>query len=458
MTLVPPGVADEAALLADVTEHDVRLVRFVWCDPVGIIHAKSIPADRLAGKARSGLGLSLAQNALDIYEHLVDVDGLTPVGEIRLVPDLSTYTRLPWRHGRTATLLVDQRALDLSPWDCCPRTFARRMICAAMAEGLVIRAAFENEFYLAERTADGITPYGNGPCYSTAGLDRTADVMEDVVEALGTQGLVAEMWINEYGIGQQEISIRYSDGIASADQQLRFRDTVRGVVQSHGLLAVFGPKPWPDQIGSGMHVHLSLWDPPAESNLMYDRDREGGLSLLGEQFLAGVLEHLPALVSITCPSYLSYARLAPAMWAGALIAWGFDNREAPLRIASAFAGQEEQSTNAEIKACDASANPHLVLGALIAAGLDGLQRGLRLPEPARVDPARLTGDDAARAGVRPLPATQGEALDLLERDEVLMGAMGDLLSRTHLALRRSEFARSLALGEAAVRARTADIY
>jgi glutamine synthetase len=156
--------------------------------------------------------------------------------------------------------------------------------------------------------------------------------------------------------------------------------------------------------------------------------------------VAGVLEHLPGLCGLTAPSFNSYHRIVPQYWAGAFVCWGHDNREAPVRIASVFRGLEEASTNAELKACDASCNPYLALGGLIAAGLDGLERSLEPPEPVEVDPATIDEDERERRGIARLPETQEQALDALADDELLLDALGPVLADSYLAVRRSEWA------------------
>jgi glutamine synthetase len=440
-------------LLECIEADGVRLLRFLYCDPSGVVRGKQAHAGRLAAALRSGLGLTRAQNAINVLDDLVPVDGMEPVGEIRIVPDPATYVRLPWLDG-VGSVLCDQVGHDGRDWGCCSRAFLRRAVAAARDAGLQVRAAFENEFYLAERTPDGPRPWGDGPVYSSAGLDRAAPVLNDIVDALVEQGLVVEQAINEYGPGQQEISIRYADALAAADDQLRLRDTVRGVAEcSHGLLASFSPRPWADSIGSGTHIHFSLWDADGTTNLL-PADDPFEVSSRGRAFLAGVLDHLPALVALTCPSYLSYDRLRPSAWAGSTVSWGFDNREAALRVASPFRGRERESANAELKACDASSNPHLALGGLILAGLDGVERGLDLPEPAALDPAALSPEQARRCGIRPLPADQRAALSLLEADSVLMKGLGDLLGRCVLATRRAEYDRCVRMGDDAVRVAT----
>lgn len=324
---------NDRELCDQVAAGGVRLVRFLYCDPSGVIRGKQVHAGRLAGAVRSGLGLTRAQNALNVFDDLVAVPGMEPVGEIRIVPDPATYVRLPWLDG-VASMLCDQVGHDGLDWGCCPRGFLRRAVARAGEAGLRVRAAFENEFYLAEPTPDGPRSWGDGPVYSSAGLDRAAPVLLDVVDALVEQGLVVEQAINEYGPGQQEISIRYDDALTAADNQLRLRDTVRGVVECrHGLLASFAPRPWPDEVGSGAHVHFSIWDADGTRNLMPDPADAFAVSGSARAFLAGVLDHLPALVALTCPSYLSYGRLRPSAWAGSTVSWGYDNREAALRVA-----------------------------------------------------------------------------------------------------------------------------
>jgi len=427
----------------------VRLVRFLYGDPAGVVRGKQVHAARLSDALTSGLGLTRAQNALNLLDDLVPVEGMEPVGEIRIVPDPATFTRLPWLDG-VASLLCDQVDHDGRDWGGCPRAFLKRAVDALAAAGLRVEAAFENEFYLAEDTPDGPRPWGDGLVYSSAGLDRAAPVVNDIVDALDAQGIQVEQAINEYGPGQQEISITRADALAAADRQLRLRDTVRGVVETrHGLLASFAPKPYPEHVGSGCHLHFSLWE--GDRNAMAPSGDPFGLSATARAFLAGVLDHLPALVALTCPSYLSYARLLPSAWAASTVSWGFDNREAALRIASPFRGREDVSPNAELKTCDASSNPHLALGGLILAGLDGLARELTLPEPAPRDPAHLDPEAARRCGIRPLPPDQATALDALEADPVLMAGLGDLLGRCVLATRRAEYARCTQMGDAAVR-------
>ncbi len=427
-------------VLAAAREAGVKLVRFEYCDVSGVARTKAIHVAQLEHKLVEGVSLTRAQMSINLLEDMVHIDGMEPIGEIRLVPDPATFTVLPWTAG-SASVLCDQLGHDRLDWGACPRSYLSKVIADAAELGLTVQATFENEYYLAREAEGRYEPFDfvdHAPVYSPIGHDLNETLMLEMMAALESQGIVVEQAINEYGAGQQEISIRHTDALGAADNQMKFRDTVRGVALGHGLLASFAPKPYPEQIGSGAHVHFSLWDRDGRRSLLYDPAAPHGLSDTGRHFIAGVLEHLPALVALTTPSYNSFRRLQPGAWASASTAWGFDNKEAALRVVSPFYKREEQSYNVEFKTSDGSANPYLSLGALIACGLDGIRRGLEPGDPAEHDPAKLSAADLERCRIRPLPTSMNEALDQLAADDYLLGTMGPLLSRCYLAVRRSE--------------------
>jgi glutamine synthetase len=416
----------------------VRLVRFTYCDFSGVIRCKAVHASRLARRLREGVGITRAQMAMNLLEQLVDVEGMEPVGEVRLVADPETFTVLAWAPAN-ASVRCDQLNHDHRDWGACPRTFLKRAIARAADRGVTVRAAFENEFFLARRREDGrFEPFDDAPVYTTIGMDLVAGLVDDIVAALEAQGLQVETAMNEYGRGQQEIAIGYADALRAADNQLTFRDTVRGVAQRHGLLASFAPKPFPETVGCGAHIHLSVWDAAGERNLLHLREDAYGLSELGRHVVAGILDHLPAVVALTAPSYNSYRRLQPGAWSSAFTAWGFDNREAAVRVVSPFWGREEESANLEYKPCDPSANPYLALGAVILAALDGIDRRLDPGESCEHDPARLSERERTERGIRALPSSLAAALDELEKDDLLGDALGGFMRRAYLAVRRSE--------------------
>ena len=432
-------------VVREADEAGLRLVRFLWCGNDGTVRAKASGRHGLEGRLESGIGLTVAMQAMSGLDHLQPVPGMGPVGEIRLVPDLDTFRVLPYVPNAGA-VVTDHVGLDGEPAAVCQRSFLKRMQERLEERGLLLQASFENEFSLATKIDGAYLPIDSALCFSTIAATASQDYVDELAWALEAQRIPLEQYYAELGHGQQEISTGHAPAVRAADEQLLVRETIRGVAARHGLVASLAPKPWPENAGNGGHVHFSLWE--GDRNRFYDASRSHGLSDTARSFIAGLLAHLPGLCGLTAPSFNSYHRIIPQYWAGAFTCWGYDNREAPVRVASVFRGAEEASTNAELKACDATCNPYLALGGLIAAGLDGLERGLEPPEPVDVDPATLTEDERARRGIVRLPATQEEALDALAADRLLLAALGPTLADSYLAVRRSEWA-AYSAGDAA---------
>ncbi len=437
--------ADIDEVVRKTDEAGLRLIRFLWCGNDGTVRAKASGRHGLERRLESGIGLTVAMQAMNGLDQLQPIEGLGPVGEIRLIPDLTTFRILPYA-PRTGAVVTDHVDLDGEAAAVCQRSFLKRMEARLAERGLVLRAAFESEFSLATQEDGQFVPVDSGLCFSTIAVTAAQDYANELAAALEAQEIVLEQYYAELGHGQQEISIRHRPALQAADEQLLVRETIRGVAARHGLVASLAPKPWPDNAGNGAHVHFSLWE--GKRNTFYDGSAPDLLSGEARSFIAGLLEHLPGLCGLTAPSFNSYHRIVPQHWAGAFMCWGHDNREAPVRVASVFRGLEEASTNAELKACDASCNPYLALGGLIAAGLDGLENGLEPPEPVEVDPATIAEDERAARGIMELPATQAEALDALAADPVLTAALGSVLAESYLAVRRSEWA-AYSAGDAA---------
>ena len=426
-------------VVREADEADLRLVRFLWCGNDGTIRAKASGIQGLEGRIHSGIGLTVAMQAMNALDQLQPVEGMGPVGEIRLVPDPDTFRVLPYA-PRTGGMLVDQKRLDGEPAEVCQRTFLKRMAERLAERGARLEVSFENEFSLATQLDGQFVPVDSALCFSTVGMTAAQDYIDDLVSALEEQEIALEQYYAELGHGQQEISTAHAPALQAADEQLLVRETVRGVAAKHGLVASLAPKPWPENAGNGGHIHFSLWDTRGARNRFFDGSRPDQLSDDARSFIAGVLEHLPALCGLAAPSFNSYHRMVPQYWAGAYVCWGHDNREAPVRVPSVFWGMEEASTNAEFKAADASCNPYLAVGGLIAAGLDGLERGLEPPEPVEVDPETIPAAERKRRGIVRLPETQEQALNALESDSVLTTALGPVLAGSYLAVRRSEWA------------------
>ncbi len=435
-------------IVAQAEAAGLRLVRFLYCDNDGIIRGKSAGVVNLKDRLESGIGLTVAMQAFTMLDHLASVEGMGPVGEIRLVPDPATFAIAPYA-PHTGIVLVDMQTLDGQPYAADGRGFLKRMIArTADDHDLSVVAAFEPEWSLAVKNGEQFSPIDDSGCFTSTGMNMAAPVIDEIVAALESQGMTVEQYYAELGWGQQELSIRHAPALQAADHHIMYRETVRGVALKHGRYASFAPKPWGDQAGNGCHLHFSGWNPDQSVNRFYEPDAEYNLSPLARQFMAGILEHLPALVALTCASVNSYRRLQPQMWASAFRAWGPDNREGALRVASPFKGHEEQSTNVELKSSDSSANPYIALGGVIAAGLDGIERRLTLRPPVTVDPYNLSDKEREAVGIDRLPQSLKEAIANLKRDDTLLRALGDRLATSYIAVKELDIDAFAAADEA----------
>jgi glutamine synthetase len=424
-------------IVQQAQEANTRLVRFLYCDNGGVIRGKTTTVGRLADRIADGIGLTVAMMAMNSLDQLQPVEGLGAVGEIRLIPAPESFAVLPYV-PHSAVMVCDMVRRDRTPWEACPRTFLKHMRERAAAQGLHMEASFEAEFSLARQATDGqFVPFDETLCFSSIGMTEASPFVDELVAALEAQAIPVEQYYPELGHGQHEISIRHAEALRAADNHIKLRETIRGVAREYGLYASLAPKPFPNQAGNGAHIHFSLWD-HAGHNLFYDSAASDGLSAIGRRFIAGVLDHLPTLVALTCPSVNSYRRLQPRSWSSAYTVWGHDNREAAVRVVSPYWSDVEGTTNLELKSADNSCNPYLALGGLLAAGLDGIARGLDPGDATEVDPATMSDAERVERGIHRLPSTLEEALDNLAADALLMDALGERLAESFLKVRRSE--------------------
>jgi len=427
----------EKALKRKLKDAGIKFVRILWCDNANVIRAKAAHVDYLEEYIDNGVGITMAQMALPVmYDSVVPETGLGPIGEVRLMPDWSTLTMLPYAPGQAQVIsdMVISETGDV--WEHCPRGFLRRQTQELETHGLSLKAVFENEFFLLRKTAEGnLVPSDDTVFSATDSMNIHCELINALADGLISQGLEVEGYYPESGPGQQEVNIRYADAAQAADRQIIYRETVRGVATQHGLIASFLPKLFEDKAGSGCHLNCSLWR--KAENISGDDQQTTGISLEAGAFISGILDHLPALAAITIPSKTSYRRIRPHLWAGAFRSWGHQNREAAVRVSKNKAGT--RAGRFELKTVDATANPFMAMGAFIAAGLDGLRRNLALPQEVDKDPGLMPEDQRKARGIDLLPQDLGEAIAALRNDDVLLNAMGPDLARSYLAVRQNEW-------------------
>jgi len=403
------------------SSHGIRHFLFSFCDLLGVQRAKLVPAAAAAELARSGAGFAGFAAWLDLSAAAADVLAL---------PDPRSLMRLPWQ-PQVAWMAADL-VQNGAPLEQSPRRVLQRQIARAAERGLELRSGVEAEFFLLDGEGARVADRRDNqrkPCYDQRALMRRYPLIAALLEAMEELGWGPYQADHEDANGQFELNWTYSDALTTADRHAFFRVMAATLAEQAGLSLSFDPKPFADLTGNGAHLHCSLWDGQG-SNRFHDPAGPLGLSPLAYQFLAGVLSHAQALCAFTNPLPSSYQRLGPcvttsgASWSPAWISYGGNNRTNLVRI--------PDDQRVEIRLPDGGANPYLLQAAVLAAGLNGIERQL-LPGP-RCD-LDLNLEEPP-AGTAQLPTSLAEALDCLAADDLLRHSLGATFCHSYLELMR----------------------
>ena len=426
-------MSTEASPLTDVGQAaplpaDVTFVAVQWVDVHGAAKAKLVPRSAWEATCAPGSGAGFAAFANHGFargpEH----------PEFIAVPDPATVVVLPHQPD---TAVAFSTVMDGdSVASCDARAILARVQAAAAERGIAPVTGIEPEFFLLRETDAGtLEPYDgldvlDKPCYDLKALLRTAPVLKDIVGAMETLGWQVSALDHEDANGQYEINFGYADALTTADRFTLLRTLIADIASRHGAVATFMPKPLPGRTGSGAHVHMSALDSSGGNPFAADDDARGlGLSRTAYAFIAGILAHARALSALALPTVNSYRRLyssaglSGATWSPNAVVYGSNNRTAMIRVPS--------PGRLENRAVDASCNPYLATAAMVAAGLDGVDREL--------DPGSPITGMASPFGAETLPRTLAEALDALEVDTVLRDALGEEAVAEFIAVKRLEW-------------------
>ena len=411
----------------------VRFLRLQFTDILG--HSKNVEVP-----------LSQFDKALD-GELMFDgssVEGFTRIEEsdMLLKPDYETFLILPeiiegTSNGRIARIICDIAFPDGSPFPGDPRHVLKTQVERLRSLGFDdMYVGPEPEFFLFERDQNDnpttITNDGAG-YFDLAPMDEGEDARRDMVDALVEMGFEIEAAHHEVAPGQHEIDFKYAPALESADSISTFRTVVKRIAKNRGLHATFMPKPVGGINGSGMHTHLSVFRDG--KNAFYDENAEFQLSDLALNWIGGLLEHSRGMVAITNPTVNSYKRLTPGYEAPTNIAWSVSNRSAMIRIPA----RRGVGTRTELRMPDPSCNPYLALAVMLAAGLDGIERGIIPPPAIQRNIYQMSVRDRRRHKIKELPATLREAVGELRRDTVIRRALGEHVYENFLAAKTSEY-------------------
>jgi glutamine synthetase len=408
-------------------------------DLSGHFRGKSFPAADLPARLLRGVGLAPTNIFLSAFGP-IQVTTLGTVGEVFLIPDPTTRVLVPFEESTAEYFYMgDIRTQEGTPWEFCPRAILRRALERLSAEtGLRLLASFEQEFIYSGVAAQPQQPY------ELDAYRRQGPFGEALLAALRQVGVVPDTFLAEFGAQQFEVTSAPALGMRSADNAVITRELAQAVAFRCGHRVSFAPIPEPNGTGNGTHVHWSFLDQD-DQPVLYDAHRPWQLSLLGSQFVAGILEHLPALCAVTTPSVASYYRLRPNRWAPVQADIGSLDRGAAVRIcplAGSDPAQHARQFNVEFRVADATASPYLALAMMVQAGLDGIRRQLRIEETTP----------------RALPKSLGEALTLLEGCAAAREWLGGNVFPAYVLFKRAELRALEDLDESEICRRYAEVY
>jgi glutamine synthetase len=426
---------DPEAAVASLRGQGVRAVRLLYTDLHGVARGKDIPIGHFVDLFEEGVAFCAVVMGTDL-RHTPVIGGERGYVDFAIRPDLETTRVVPWQ-PEVAWCLGEAWHLDGSDhWPVCPRALLKRVVGQYAERELLPIVGPELEYFLCERTGAthaGLRRYVDefSRVYTVGAISDPRQITLRMLLWCDELGLKAYAANHEYMNSQYEINIKHSAAVDAADRAFMLKAAVKETAAIEGLVATFMGRPFADQGGSGFHVHLSLSD--ADGRNAFADTGPGGLGELASPFVAGLIEHAHGLQALLGPTVNAYKRILPDSLAPTHANWGHDNRTAFVRVPN----ERGSRSRIEVRTADGAACPHLIVAALLIAGLDGIERGLTPPEPVVGDAYRL---DDAHAGSR-LPADLPAALDALEADTALVEALGPQLVETFVAMKRFEVER-----------------
>ncbi|PWD49951.1 glutamine synthetase [Serinibacter arcticus] len=419
-------------VLRAIEERDIRFIRLWFTDVLGLLKSVAIAPAELESAFAEGIGFDGSA-----------IEGLSRVSEADMLarPDPATFQVLPWRGDQrgTARMFCDILTPDGQPAAADSRNVLKRALAKASDLGFAYYTHPEVEFYLfhtPESASGPLVPVDEAGYFDHVARGTGHDFRRAAISLLESMGISVEYSHHEAGPGQNEIDLRYADALSTADNIMTFRTVVKEVALDQGIMASFMPKPLSGQPGSGMHTHLSLFE--GDTNAFYDPSGRYALSSTGRKFIAGLLRHSAEITAVTNQFVNSYKRLWGGGEAPSYICWGHNNRSALVRVPMYKPGKS-QSARVEYRGLDSAANPYLSYALLLAAGLKGIEEDYELPDEAEDNVWDLSDSERRALGIAPLPNNLQDALELMERSELVAETLGESVFEFFLRNKRREW-------------------
>jgi glutamine synthetase len=418
-------------VLHTVEERGVRLIRLWFTDVLGILKSFAISPAELENALEDGMTFDGSS---------IDGFGRTLESDVLAMPDANTFEVLPWGDPKAteARVFCDIHNLDGTPFEGDPRQVLRRNLQAAHERGYTFFVAPDIEFFYFSPPEKGQAPVplDEGGFFDLTTTDVAGTLRKQTIRTLETMSIPVEYSFHEDAPSQHEIDLRHTDALTMADSIMTFRLVVKEVAASQGVHATFMPKPLENVQGSGMHVHLSLFD--GDDNAFYSADDGYNLSPVAKQFMAGLLRHAAEITAITNQTVNSYKRLVPGFEAPVHVSWARNNRSGLVRVPIAKRGNAG-ATRIEFRSPDPACNPYLAFSVMLAAGMRGITEGYELPPEADSNLFEMSDAELAKLGIDLVPQSLSDSLRVMEQSSLVHEALGEHIFEWFLRNKRIEW-------------------
>jgi glutamine synthetase len=416
-------------VLKTAKENDVKFIRLWFTDILGMLKSFAITVEELEGALEEGMGFDGSS-----------IEGFARIDESDMValPDPDTFQLLPWRpreHRAVARMFCDILRPGGEPFEGDPRYVLKRNLKRAADMGYTFYVGPELEYFYFQ-DSEGTEPLDAGGYFDMTPLDAATDLRRETVLTLEEMGIGIEYSHHEVAESQHEIDMRYTDALTMADNVMTYRLVVKQIALKHGVYATFMPKPVFGINGSGMHVHQSLFK--GERNAFFDKGDEYHLSQEARCYIAGLLKHAPEITAVNNQWVNSYKRLVPGYEAPVYLSWAWRNRSDLIRVPGYRPGREK-ATRVEFRSPDPACNPYLTFSVMLAAGLEGIEKGYEVPKPVEENVYEMTAEERKERGIETLPSSLWEAIQLTEKSELVRGALGDHVFQAFIQNKKIEW-------------------
>ncbi|UCC67934.1 MAG: glutamine synthetase [Armatimonadota bacterium] len=419
-------------VLKKAREQDVKFIRLWFTDILGFLKSFAVTVDELETSLLEGQGFDGSS-----------IQGFARIDESDMVamPDANTFSVLPWRpkeRGAVARMFCDVLQPDGTPYAGDPRYVLKRALQRAAEMGFTYYVGPELEYFYFSDANGKPQVLDHGGYFDLTPLDIASDLRRDTVLTLEEMGIGVEYSHHEVAPSQHEIDLRYTDALTMADNAMTYRLVVKEIALKHESYATFMPKPLFGENGSGMHTHQSLFR--GEENAFFDASAPDHLSGVARQFVAGLLQHAREITAVTNQWVNSYKRLVPGYEAPIYVSWAQRNRSDLIRVPVYKPGKED-ATRIEYRAPDPACNPYLTFAVMLAAGLEGIERGYECPPPVEQNVYEMTAEEREEAGIAQLPGDLWEAIELAESSDLIRRTLGDHVFEKFIENKKIEWQR-----------------